>query len=233
MSLTQYTLGDARRRVEYHLRDRDGSSESFSLFEKNVAIESHMRLLAPQLLLGDQWSTTLCTLTSGTDTYTLPTATAQQYDRLKKLRLRSNGLELPIVSLEAFEALRQADTAPGRVTPQVAMVIEGANHTPSLRFWPSPNAADYVEGFFSLLPASLGHADDNVIPFDDEAFEALCYEVAAELYGKMTEDERSRRKLGPETPAMWAGLVARGIRASRHRRRRQQGGNEPLRRRRW
>jgi hypothetical protein len=233
MSLTQYTLADARRRVDYHLRDRDGASESFSLFEKNVAIESHMRLLAPRLLLGDQWSTSLCTLVAGTDTYTLPTATAQQYDRLKKLRLRSNGLEIPVVSLESFEAYREADIAPGSGTPQVAMVIEGANHTPTLRVWPTPNAADYVEGFFSLLPAALGHTDSNVIPFDDEAFEALCYEVAAELYGKMTEDERAKRKLGPETPALWGGLAASGIKASRHRRRRQQGGQTVLRRRAW
>lgn len=233
MSLTQYTLGDARKRVEYLLRDRDGSSESFSMFEKNVAIESHLRLLAPRLLLGDQWSTTLCTLVGGTDTYTLPTATAQQYDRLKKLRLRSNGLEIPVVSLEAFEALRQADTMPGTGTPQVAMVIEGANHTPTLRFWPCPNAADYVEGFFSLLPAALGHDDTAAIPLDDEAFEALAYETALDLYGRMTEDERARRKLGPDTPAMWAGMVTFGIRSSRHRRRRQQGGQTVLRRRAW
>lgn len=233
MSLTQYTLADARNRVEYHLRDRDGSAEAFSLFEKNVAIESHMRLMAPRLLLGDQWSTTLVTLVAGTDTYTLPTTTAQNYDRLKKLRLRSTGGEIPVVSLETFEALRNFDTAVVGGTPQAAMVIEGANHTPTLRFWPKPDAADYVEGFFSLLPAALAHDDAASIPFDDEAFEALCYEVALELYARMPEDDRAKRKLGPETPSSWSALVQAGIRASRHRRRRQQGGQRVLSRRTW
>lgn len=233
MSLTQYTLANARNRVEYHLRDRDGSSESFSLFEKNAAIESHMRLMAPRLLLGDQWTVGLVSLVAGTDTYTLPTATSQQYDRLKKLRLGSSGAEIPVVSLESFEASREYDTTPSRGTPLVAMVIEGANHTPTLRVWPAPIATDTLDGFFSLLPAALGHDDASAIPFDDEAFEALCYEVALELYGKMTEDERIKRKLGPDTPQTWPALVQAGIRASRHRRRRQQGGNNTLRRRAW
>ena len=232
MSLPTYTLADARLRVDYHLRDRDAASEAFSLFEKNVAIASHVTLMGPRLLLGDQWNTSLASLVAGTDTYALPTTSAQQYDRLKKLRLRSSGMELPIVSLEVFEGARAGDSG-GRGVPQVAMVIEGESHVPALRVWPIPNAADVVEGFFTLLPESLGQVDTAVIPFDAEAFEALCYEVALELYGKMPQDERDRRKLGPDTPATWTSLIGAGIRASRQRRRRQQGGQMTLSRRRW
>lgn len=233
MALPAFTLGDARRRVEYHLRDRDTGSESFSLFEKNAAIETHVRLLAPQLLLGDQWSTSLVTLVAGTATYTLPTATSQQYDRLKMLRLQSNGQEVPIVSLQVFESYRAGDTSAQRGTPQCAMVIEGASTVPTLRFWPVPDVSDTCDGFFALWPAALAHNDASAIPFDEAAFEALALSVALELYGKMPEAERGKRGLGPETTTAWPTLIAIGVKASRLRRRRQQGGQVTLRRRGW
>lgn len=233
MSLPTFTLGDARARVDFHLRDRDSASESFSLFEKNVAIESAMRLMAPKLLLGDSWSLPLFAVVAGTDTYVLPSTTAQQYDRLKMLRLRSTGQEIPVVSFVEFERFRAGDTVPSSSTPLVAMIYEGESGAPSVRLWPRPSAADNMDGFFTRLPAALGQDDGATIPFDELAFEALCYAAALELYGKLTEDERARRKLGPDTAALWGSHVASGIRDSRHRKRRQQGGSTTSRRRSW
>lgn len=233
MSLPAFTLQSALDRVEYHLRDADGGSPAFSPWEKEAAIESHMRLLAPQLLLGDQWSTSLVPIVAGTDTYTLPTATRQDYDRLKMLRLQSNGQEIPVVSLQVFESYRAGDTSAQRGTPQCAMVIQQPTIAPSLRFWPVPIEADVCDGFVTLLPAEFAHDETATIPFDAPAFEALCYASALELYGRMPQAERDKRALGPDTTALWAGHVARGIRASRERRRRQQGGQVVLRRRRW
>lgn len=233
MALPAFTLADARRRVDYHLRDRDGGSESFSMFEKNVAIESAMRLLAPDLLLADQWTIGLVTVTTATDTFLLPTATAQQYDRLKRLRLGSNGTEIPIVSLEVFETYREGQTTNQPGTPVVAMVIEGESAAPSLRLWPISDRADTLDGFFSRLPAALGHLDSAAIPVDEQAFESICYSAALELYGKMPQAEREKRGLGDGTPALWPGRIAAGVRATRNRRRRQQGGQVTLRRRRW
>lgn len=237
MALPAFTLADARKRIGYLLRDLDAGAPAFSLFEKNVAILSHVQLLAPQLLLGDQWNTSLVTLVAGTDTYTLPTTARQQYDRLKRLRLQSNGLEVPVVSLDVFESYRAGDTTAQRGTPQCAMVIEAPSAAPSLRFWPVPIESDVCDGFFSLLPygqTAYGAHDDSIaIPFDEAAFEALCYAVALDLYGKMPEEERARHALGPDTVSLWPGHVATGVRASRLRRRRQQGGQVTLRRRRW
>lgn len=234
MSLPTFTLQSALDRVESHLHDADGGSPAFSPWEKEAVIESHMRLLAPQLLLGDQWSTSLVPLVAGTDTYTLPTATRQDYDRLKMLRLQSNGQEIPLVSLQVFESYRAGDTTGQRGTPFVAMVIEAPSASgPGLRFWPVPIEADTCDGFFSLLPAEFLHDETTVIPFDQHAFEALCYAAALELYGRMPQAERDKRALGPDTPALWPGHIAAGVRASRLRRRRQQGGQVVLRRRRW
>lgn len=236
MSLPVFTLQSALDRVEMHLHDADGGAPAFSPWEKEAVIESHLRLLAPQLLLGDQWSTSLVPIVAGTDTYVLPTATRQDYDRLKRLRLQSNGLEIPIVSLAVFESYREGDTTSQRGTPVCAMVVQGPPSAagPSLRFWPVPIESDTCDGFFVLLPsAEFLHDETATIPLDPPAFEALCYAAALELYGRMPEEERAKRALGPETPELWAGHVAAGVRASRHRIRRQQGGQVTLRRRRW
>lgn len=234
MSLPRFTLQSALDRVEYHLRDRDGGAPAFSPWEKEAVIESHMRLLAPQLLLADEWATPLVTLIAGTDTYTLPTTTRQDYDRLKMLRLQSNGQEIPVVSLQVFESYRSGDTTGQRGTPLCAMVVGQAEQSgPSLRFWPVPIEADTCDGFFSLLPAEFLHDETAAIPFDAPAFEALCYSAALELYGRMPEEERAKRALGNNTPELWPMHIASGVRASRERRRRQQGGQVVLRRRRW
>lgn len=233
MSLPAFTLQNALDRVESHLRDADGGSPAFSPWEKEAAIESHMRLLAPQLLLADEWATPLVTLIAGADTYTLPTTTRQDYDRLKMLRLQSNGQEIPVVSPQVFESYRAGDTSAQRGTPQCAMVIQQPTIAPSLRFWPVPIEADVCDGFVTLLPAEFLHDETAVIPFDAPAFEALCYSAALELYGRMPEEERAKRALGNNTPALWPMHIASGVRASRERRRRQQGGQVVLRRRRW
>lgn len=233
MSLPTFTLQNAVDRVEMHLRDADGGSPAFSPWEKEAVIEAQMRLLAPELLLGDQWNTSLVTLIAGTDTYVLPTTTFQDYDRLKMLRLQSNGQEIPVVSLQVFESYRAGDTTSQRGTPVCAMVIQNPTIAPSLRFWPVPIEADVCDGFVTLLPAEFAHDELAAIPFDPPAFEALCYASALELYGRLTEEERAKRALGPDSPTLWPGHIARGIRASRQRIRRQQGGQVTLRRRRW
>lgn len=233
MSVPQFSLQSAVDRVDHHLRDQDGATAAFSPWEKEAVIEAQMRLLAGELLLGEQWSSSLVTLVVGTDTYTLPTATTQDYERLKRLRLQLNGLEIPIVSLEVFETFREGETTATRGTPQVAMVIQEPSSAPKLRFWPTPDQASVVDGFFTLLPATFAHDETASIPFDELAFEALCYASALELWNRMPQGERDRRNLGPDTPALWGECVVRGVRASRHRRRRQQGGDVRLMRRRW
>lgn len=233
MAVPVFTLQSAIDRVDYHLRDGDSATASFSPWEKEAVIESQLRLLAPRLLLADQWTTPLVTLAAGTDTYLLPSTTGQDYDRLKRLRLQSNGLEIPIVSLRSFESYREGEVPVLRGTPVVAMIVQGVAAAPSLRFWPTPEAVDYVDGFFSLLAAPFNHNEAANIPLDEMAFEALCYSVALELYGRMSEDELAKRNLGPGTPALWEKHIATGIMGSRHRRRRQQSSGVVLRSRRW
>ena len=234
------TLHEAIARVRYHIRDWRVQDQAFIDPEVIVQIQSDVRFLAPQLLLGEQWTTGIVTLVPGTDTYALPGT--QQYANLRKLRKQSDGLEVPIVDLETFERIREGFVLVDGGEVLIAMLIESAAQAISVRFWPVPGEADVLDGFRSLLPAGFYTAGtlalaalpaSTTIPFDDQAFEALCYTTASNLYAKMTDEKRASNGLASDAASNWPGMASSLIRESRARRLRQQSSTHVRRARRW
>ena len=219
------TLAEAEREVRYHLRDRNPQGAAFTSPEYLHAIQSAVRLLAGQLLLGETITPALITLVAGTKDYVLPGT--QQYAKLYQLRSGSHGVIIPVVSMAHLESLRQGDTGTTVAgPPQVAAIYETTAQATTIRFWQTPAEADTLEGRFLKLPTAFYTAgtgalaalpDSTIIPFDDDGFEALCWIVAAEMYERMPEDKRARLGLGQGAGSSWPEIAAAHVKASRLR----------------
>ncbi len=220
------TLDEAERTVRYHLRDRNPQSEAFTSPEYFVAIQSGVRIMAGELLLGETVSTGFLTLTAGTIDYVLPGT--QQYRNLFELKSQTDGRIIPIVSSALLEGYRNSDV--GVVSdnggPIVAALSESPAQVLTLRVWPTPGESVVLDGRYSQIPASFYTAGTGalaalppatVIPFDDHGFEALCWKVAADLFAVMPDDKKSQLGLSQGAAEAWNGNASQQIRASRHR----------------
>jgi len=221
-------LTEVVRRVRYHLRDRNPQNRTFSDHELRVAIAAEVNLMAGELELGEAWDTAFLSVVAGTDAYTA--SSSNDYDRITFLRKQSDGLMIEIVSPERFEAYREGDTASASSTgdPQVAMLYINDTGGLNVRLWPTPSANDTLDAFRAVLPTGLLTASGAIsaslaslsVPFDDAAFEALCYRVAARKFDAMTDEEKARHGLGANASATWIDAARSGLAASRRRRRR-------------
>jgi hypothetical protein len=233
------TLSDAERRVRYHLRDRNAQGQAFTSPEVVNALEANMRVVSGRLLLGEERVSALVTTASGTQFYALPGA--QTYESLQFLRFQDDGLQVQVVAPTVFESYQRTDP-PSTGRPQIAMLRESALQAIEIGLWPVPDAAYVLDGYRSLLPASFFTAgtgalaelpDATVIPFDDQAFDALCYITAAELFARMPDDDRARLKVAEGAANDWQGKAGELIASSRRRRIFQKlttGGNRKGRR---
>ena len=235
------TLADAERTVRYHLRDRNPQGQAFTSPEVVHEIESAARLLAPKLLPGDEHVTALVTTAALTQFYPLPGT--QTYRDLIFLKYQDDGSVVEIVPPARFEATQSGEPTsnPTRGRPQIAMLRESTNQSLEIGFWPAPDAVYVLDGYRTLLPAGFFLAgsgalnqspDATVIPFDDQGFEALCYEAASELYARMPDADKERLKIAEGAANGWPRKAAALVAASRRRRIFQKVGGSP-RGRRW
>ena len=212
------TLADVERRVRYHLRDRKSQGGAYTSPEYAQCIEANMREVAGQLLLGESQVLGLVALQPGVQFYSL-TVAGQDIEGIRYLKTASDGLPVTIVAPNVFEAWRAGDTVTSgsRGRPQIAMMRESDAQVTQLGFWPIPAVADTVDGYRSLLPARFFTAGTGamallpgatIIPFDDEGCDALCYRVAAELFGRMTDGDRTALRLASTSADGWPGKAA-------------------------
>jgi len=220
------TLDEAERTVRYHLRDRNPQSEAFTSPEYFVALQSGVRVMAGELLLGESVTTSFLTLVAGTSDYVLPGT--QQYRNLYELRSQDDGRIIPIVSSPVLESYRQGDV--GIVSdnggPLYAALSESTAQVLTLRVWPTPGQSEVLDGRYSQIPAGFYTAGTGalaalpgatVIPFDDHGFEALCWSVAALMFEAMPDDKKAKLGLSQNAASSWPGLSAQQVKASRHR----------------
>lgn len=219
-------VSEARRRTRFHLRDRDRSGYAFSTPELDRALESNMRVIAGRARLG-QDETTLA-ITSATDTYTMPGSL--QYMQLLSLRLASTATPIKLVTREEFDIWRNGIVTPSasRSDPQVAVLLESAAQALTIQFFPWPHRSDTVTLVRSVLPTAFVDGD-TVIPFDDLAGEALCYETAAELVTVATDDALEAVKLSRASAGVFHAKAESLLRDHRIRRARQRGSLDTLR----
>lgn len=205
---------EVRSRVRITMRDRDPAHHAFSTPEVNRAIERRMRVLAGLCMLGQEWTT--FDVTAASDLATLPDS--QRYTQVLELRRQVDGEPVEVVSREAFEELRLGMTSPpaSRGRPCWCTLIEEPDQDLSGRFHPWPDATYTLDLLRSTLPAVLT-ADDDAIPFDEQASEALVLDVCSDLMATATDDQRERLKVDPAAVTRWDAAVAALVTAQRQR----------------
>lgn len=234
------TVAEALRTVRYYLRDRNPQSEAFSEPEYVTALQSAVRVMSGDVLLGEAWIDPFITLIPGTSVYGVPAGT--NIDAIRILRSNDDGRDIPIVSQVTLEEHREGDDGTLTGRPFVAAMREGSTQGLELMFWPVPDEAEVLSAFRSALPAAFFTAGTGklsalpaslTIPFDDAAFEATCLTTALDLWNRMTDERKQRNMLGPDTASDWPSRIGRLIKQSRMRRRMQQSGTYVRRARRW
>ena len=130
------TLADGEREVRYHLRDRNPQGYAFTSPEVIHELQATLRVVAPKLLLGDEYVIGLITTVPGTQTYTLPGN--QLYMQLQFLKAQDDGISVPVISPVAFEGVQEGDkpSSPSRGKPQFATIREDASQVAKVAFWP-------------------------------------------------------------------------------------------------
>lgn len=234
------TVAEAVRTARYHLRDRNPQSEAFSEPEYILAIQSAVRLLSGEILLGEAWISPFITLIPGTSVYGTPAGT--NVDAIRILRSDDDGRDIPIVSQVTFEQHREGDDGTMTGRPLYATMREGSTQGLELMLWPIPDESGTLSAFRSALPGAFYTAGtgklaalpaSTTIPFDDAAFEATCLSAALDLWNRMPAERRERNMLGSDTAADWPSRIGMLIKQSRMRRRLQQSGTHVRRARRW
>lgn len=228
------TLSATRKRVRTILRDLDRAAYAFATPDVDSEINDAVTDMASRLRLGETWTTGLVTLVSGTDLYTL--SGSAEYGSVVRLRLASTGNEIPILSAQEFEAYRQGQTVavPASGTPVAAMLYESPTQTTRLRVWPTPNAADTLDAFFTVMPLGTSlTADASTIPFDTLGLSALAHEVAGRLSAKVTAEVLAQIGLSANAASVFFGKARDDVHASLVRRARQAGNGRVRRGRAW
>lgn len=234
------TVAEAVRTARYHLRDRNPQSEAFSEPEYITALQSAVRVMSGDVLLGEAWIDPFITLIPGTSVYGAPAGT--NVDAVRIMRSNNDGRDIPVVSQVTFEQHREGDDGTATGMPLFAAMREGSTQGLEFMFWPVPDEAETLSAFRSALPSAFFTAGTGklsalpaslTIPFDDAAFEATCLTVALDLWNRMTDERKQRNMLGPDTASDWPSRIGRLIKQSRMRRRMQQSGTHVRRARRW
>lgn len=211
------TLANVRKRVRFHLRDRNPNQQVFSSFELNSAIEVAMLDVAGEARLGQEWVTGLA-ISNSTDTYAAPGSL--EYAQLLRVRLASTQLDLEPITREQFERLRNGDTSAstaGAGAPQMFVPYETPAQVLTLQLWPWPRAVDSLELLRSTLPTSLS-SDAATLPFDKLAVEATAKRAAGQLIAGAADDVLAKLGLSRDAGSMLVQSALRGEKRSRIRR---------------
>lgn len=187
-------LSTARASVRQLIRDVDASALGVKGYIVDQAISNNYQLVGARLKMPMAW-TTLATLVVGTPTYTLTSGSAKEFHSIGLFRLASTLRPVEKVGPLWLETWRQGTPAQ-RGEPIALSVLEAAPATvgtteTTFTLYPTPSAADTLEGLATLQPAVLS-ADGDLIQLGIYAQRATEYAAAAELLAGMTDDTAAR-----------------------------------------
>ena len=242
------TLSEAISVVRYHLRDRNAQSAAFSDPEYQLELQSQVRKLATQLILGEVYQVSAFTTVSGLGTYPVNFAAGNnssvEVAGYYELRSQTYGLMVPIVSKQVFEQYRQGSgtNIPQAGIPYVAATHEDDSQVLQLDLWPIPSQVIVFDVYRAIMPypfyspgtmSLLTPPAFTIIPFDDEGFEALCWFTADSLFKRMTDEAKARNELAKDANRDWTLLATSLVAGSRRRMRNIKRSMYRIRGRKW
>ncbi len=151
------------------------------------------------------------TLTAGSDRFTLSTASV--YRGEIRIRLQVNGLFLSRISRDELDGLRRGTLAVNQGRPQFWCAWEESDLEIQGRTWPGSDQAYVCDIFTRTLPADPGVAADLdalvLVGLSAAGESALVHLIAADLGGRIPQQEMQARGLTEKKLAAWlkAGRV--------------------------
>lgn len=210
-------LVNVRKRVRFHLRDRNPARQVFSSFELNVAIEDAMQTVAGETKLGQSWVTGVA-ISNASDTVTV--SSTLEISQLLRVRLTSNKTDLRPITREQFERLRAGETDPsgaGAGDPQDYVPYEGPDQKLKLQLYPWPRATDALELLQSTLPITLTD-DSAILPFDKHGIRATAQRAAGMVLATASDEILARLGLSRDAGPAFLQMAQRAEKQSRLRR---------------
>lgn len=208
------TLATARAAVYQLIRDVDRSAPAVRGYIIDQALSNRYQLTGARVYGVPFAWTTLAALVAGTATYTLTGAAAREFHTLGMFRLASDLRPLEKISPVELEPLRQG--TPSQSGAPIALSVTeappaaaGTTET-TFTVWPTPAAADTLQGLGSTTPGVLT-ADADLMQAGSFIQRAVEYGAAAELLFAMPTDTAARLQINPAVGQKYADIAEQFI----------------------
>ena len=201
------SLESVRQRIKECLRDTDLRKPSRDTPEYDNAIAEAYLGLASRLPAATSVTTSAGTIAANADTFTLPTASGEEYGGEVRIRLRSDGSFLRRRTVMEIDLLRSGDISTvGTSRPTDFCMWEEGDQDVQCRCWPRSRELETYDLHRSLLPSDLRDAaalDTDDINFSRYGLVALVYHASALILKSMTDEDLTARRLNRGVADHW------------------------------
>jgi hypothetical protein len=200
------TLNVLRGRVRERVRDTDVRSPSRDIAEYDTAIADAYIALSAWLPAPTSVTASAGTIAANADTFTLPTASSEEYAGEVRIRLRSDGTFLTRRTVEEIDRLRSGDISTvGTSRPTDFCMWEELDQDVQCRCWPRSKDAESYDLHRTLAPDELRDLgfDLSTVQFSRFGTVALVLHASALMVEGMTDDDLATRKLNRGVAGDW------------------------------
>jgi hypothetical protein len=188
------TLAALRTKVRAGLRD---SVQPYHVQTDEVdeAIRAAMTVVSGKVPLGEKWVAGVITLTTGSDTATLPST--YEYHMVYALRRTSDGEPLTKRTVEEMELLYWAGETVSSKTPEEPSdycLTEDETGLVTVRFQAPVKTAGTLDMRRAVLPSDLT-AETDAAPLTTPMEQAVADFAVSDLVGKLTKNELDQLRL--------------------------------------
>ena len=146
-------------------------------------------------------------IAANADTFTLPTASAEEYAGGLRIRLRSDGSFLLKSTIDEIDRFRANDPSTvGTTRPQRFAVWEESDQDVICRCWPRSKDTETYDLFARMSvtdPRDAASMDAATIPFSRYGITALVYQAAALVIDGQTDEDLAVRRINRNVTRGW------------------------------
>lgn len=180
-----------------------------------------MQEVASELPLGEAWSLSDFTVSAGSASGTLSTASSAQYQNILELRRNSDGYLLQKLTREELDHQfwhAQVAATAGRADPICYAMYEDSDQTVTVKFQAPAKANTAIDVLRSIVPIDLTTAGTETVSLARWAMHATAHLAAAMALEKMSDFEVRELRLNRGAAQAMRTSAMRGIRNEEARR---------------
>lgn len=197
------TLANLRARLRVELHEADDRIPS-SVVRLDQGIRNAYIALQAKLPSARIYTASAGTISSGSETFSLPVASNEEYDSEISIQLAIDGTFLTRLTVEEINQYRDRTPSNFQSRPRFFATWEDNTQTVQGFCYPRADAA-YTYNLFKKLTAAdfdLTALDSSTIALSRIGQDALVYKAAALMIAKMTDADREARGIGQNAAAV-------------------------------